>query len=60
MVQHIKEGMTPKEAVRCELEAFVDFWNKTDRNTAKGKELDNLAREVTFNKIWNTLTTSPA
>lgn len=49
IVQKIKDGMTPSEAVKVEVDGLFRFWAKTDRNTAKGRELDDLCIKTSFN-----------
>jgi hypothetical protein len=51
IVARIMDGLSAKDAVGEELQRHINLWNKTDRSTAKGRELDDLAINVTFQSI---------
>lgn len=51
IMNRIKSGMEVKEAVLEELNVWASFCAKTDRSTEAGRALDNVAREVIFNRL---------
>lgn len=51
MIENIKNGMTPKEAARTKMEASFSLYGKLDRNTEKGRQLDDVVMKTMFNTI---------
>ena len=51
ILKRIQDGMTVKDAIRAEAEAHMSFYQKTDRSTEKGRQLDDICIKHTFNYI---------